>query len=43
MILMLALAVLCLVAAIGAIVVAVHDSRGPARTIQGYDTRRPLP
>jgi len=42
MILVFALATLCLVGMIGAAVAAVRDSRSPMRTIWGYDSRRPL-
>jgi len=42
MILVVALAALCLVGMIGAAVASVRDSRSPMRTIWGYDSRRPL-
>jgi hypothetical protein len=40
---MLALAVLCLIGGISAVVAAVRDARGSLPTVLGYDTRRPLP
>ncbi|HWI30450.1 MAG TPA: hypothetical protein VNT50_03100 [Microbacterium sp.] len=43
MVLALALAILCLVGVISAVVASVRDSRSPIRTVWGYDTRRPLP
>ncbi len=42
MILLLALAILSLVAVIGAIVASVHDSRSPVSTVWGYDSQHPL-
>lgn len=42
MILVLALAILCIVGMIGAIVASVHDTRSPMRTVWGYDSRHPL-
>lgn len=43
MVLVIALAVVCLVGVIGAVVASVRDSRAPLPTIPHYDTRRPLP
>jgi hypothetical protein len=43
MVLVLALAVLCIVGIAGAIVASARDSRRPQPTVWDYDTRRPLP
>ncbi|HEX5729416.1 hypothetical protein [Microbacterium sp.] len=42
MVLVIALAILCLVGMVGTVVATLRDSRSPVRTIWGYDTRRPL-
>jgi len=43
MILVLALGILCLIGVTTAVVTSVRDSRSPAPTVWGYNTRRPLP
>ncbi|WP_267492035.1 hypothetical protein [Microbacterium allomyrinae] len=42
MFLVLALAGLCVVGVVAAIVATVRDSRGPVPTLRDYDTRRPV-
>ena len=43
MVLAIALAVICLVGVIGAVIASVRDRHAPIPTIPDYDTRRPLP